>query len=170
MLYNHTIKLLILIFLLITFASPLKAAAGEVVGTRHNLELVVRVAATGLGGLLKGITSQEKQIKMVAKFIKSVRFFPDSSGYFFVYNNKGTCVAHATQPEIVGKNLTDLQDSSGQFVIKNLIATAKMGGGFVEHGWKKPLAIEPQDKLGYVAPIPGTDLFIGSGIYFSSLQ
>jgi methyl-accepting chemotaxis protein len=48
-----------------------------------------------------------------------------------------------------------------------LEAAFKNGGGFVEYSWVNPSATtnDEQKKIGYVEPIPGTNYFIGSGVY-----
>jgi signal transduction histidine kinase len=64
-----------------------------------------------------------------------------------------------------GKNLYDYKDGKGNFVIRDLSTAAKNGGGFVEFYWGKPGSTNEFKKLGYVEPIPGTNYFIGSGVY-----
>lgn len=44
--------------------------------------------------------------------------------YLFVYDLKGNCIAHGGNEEFVGKNHMSLQDSDGNYFIKDLIATA----------------------------------------------
>ncbi|QJB57728.1 cache domain-containing protein [Pseudodesulfovibrio sp. zrk46] len=161
---------LAIILLLLPLVCPKQSDAASSFGTRQSLELVVTVTAVGLGGVLEGEKSHIKQIEVVSKYISPIRFFSDSSGYFFVYDDKGTCVAHATQPKLIGRNLYDLQDENGQYVIREILSVGNSGGGFIEYNWKKPDSNETHDKVVYVAPIPGTRLFIGSGIYFSSLN
>jgi signal transduction histidine kinase len=39
------------------------------------------------------------------------------------------------------------------------------GGGYVEFYWVKPGFKTEFKKLGYVEPIPGTNYFIGTGVY-----
>jgi len=149
---------------------PREARAGETLITRHSLEVIVRITATGLGGLMESVENPQEHIELIRRFIQPIRFFPDKSGYFFVYDINGVCVAHATQPELVGKNLHDLQDAKGKYVIKDFISVARKGGGAVEYWWRKPNSDVVHDTISYVIPIPNTNLFIGSGIYYSSLR
>ncbi len=166
--YIRLLAIVLVSFAFLSFSAGGKA--DDSFGTRHSLKLVVDVTASGLGSLLQNETSRQKQIQIVAKYIKPIRFFPDSSGYFFVYDTNGICVAHATQPELVNKDLSGLRDARGVYVIQKFIGIAKNGGGFLEYSWQKPPTGQANEKLGYVSLIPGTELFIGSGIYFSSLQ
>jgi signal transduction histidine kinase len=127
--------------------------------------VAVHTAAAGLGAVLKDVTDTEAQLKIIRAFIEPVRFFADKSGYFYVYNFDCVNVAHATQKDLVGKNLFDHKDSRGKLDIQALAAAAKQGGGFVEYYWVKPGKTGEFKKLGYVEPIPGTSYFIGTGIY-----
>lgn len=126
---------------------------------------MVRGTAAGLGEALKGIKADKDRIDLIRAFISPVRFYPDNSGYFYVYDFSGTCIAHATQKDLQGKNLYDFKDVKGDFAIRNLSNAAKNGGGFVEFYWVKPGSKNETKKLGYVEPIPGTNYFIGSGVY-----
>lgn len=125
----------------------------------------VHTAAAGLGAALKEVRDPDAQLRLIRDFIEPVRFLPDQSGYFYVYNFDCVNVAHATQKDLVGKNLFGHQDSRGQFDIQALCRAAKAGGGFVDYYWVKPGSRGEYRKLGYVEPIPGTDFFIGTGIY-----
>jgi len=125
----------------------------------------VRIAATGLGSILNKLKIAKDRIPLIRDFIDPVRFYTDKSGYFYVYNYQCVNIAHATQKDLQGKNLYDYKDSRGKFVIRELSAAAQKGGGFVEYYWVKPGEKGEKKKLGYVEPIPGTDYFIGTGIY-----
>ncbi len=126
---------------------------------------VVHSAARGLGEILKDVKEEDKRITLIRSFISPIRFYKDKSGYFYVYNTKCVNLAHATQKDLQGKNLYDHKDVKGKYVIRELNAAAKKGGGFVEFYWVKPGTKGEQRKMGYVEPIPGTDYFIGTGVY-----
>ncbi|MBF0548317.1 MAG: cache domain-containing protein [Candidatus Riflebacteria bacterium] len=145
--------------------SCLYAANEGVTSLKREAITAVHTAAVGLGALLKDVSEKEAQLKIIRQFIDPIRLFEDMSGYFYVYSFDCVNVAHATQKELVGKNLFEHKDSHGKLDIQALSETAKKGGGFVEYFWSKPGSEGEFKKLGYVEPIPGTDLFIGTGIY-----
>ncbi|MBN1665325.1 MAG: cache domain-containing protein [Deltaproteobacteria bacterium] len=132
---------------------------------KETAKAVVHAAALGLGGILKDVPPEDKRIELIRAFISPVRFYEDKSGYFYVYDFDCINIAHATQKDIQGKNLYDHKDAKGKYVIRELSAASKKGGGFVDFYWLKPGATGEQKKLGYVEPIPGTNYFIGSGVY-----
>lgn len=128
---------------------------------------VVHASAVGLGELLRTIPDSATRIISIRIYIDSIRFYEDNSGYFYVYNFQCTNLAHATQKDLIGKDLHDYQDSRGKYVIRELSAVAKLGGGFVEYYWIKPGEVGEKLKIGYVEPIPGTNYFIGTGVYIT---
>jgi signal transduction histidine kinase len=137
-----------------------------------NMECYMEIAKTmvhgtaaGLGDVLKSQKHEKDSIDLIRKFITPIRFYPDKSGYFYVYNYNCVNIAHATQKDLQGKNLYDYRDAKGNQVIRMLSAASKKGGGIVEYYWIKPGSKGELRKMGYVEPIPGTDYFIGTGIY-----
>ncbi len=126
---------------------------------------MVHSFAAGLNGALANVKNEKDRISLIRSFVAPVRFYPDNSGYFYVYDSKCVNIAHATQKDLQGKNLYDYKDVKGKFVIRALLEASRKGGGFVDFYWIKPGSKEQSAKLGYVEPIPGTDYFIGTGVY-----
>jgi len=127
--------------------------------------VAVHNAAIGLGAVIQNMDLILDQIKLMEEFITPIRFYPDETGYFYIYNYDCVNVAHATQKDLQGKDLTNFQDENGKYVIQELSAAAQKGGGYVEYYWVKPGETKESRKLGYVEPIPGTEFFIGTGVY-----
>ncbi len=57
------------------------------------------------------------------------------NGYFIIYDEQGTEVAH---PTLEGKNVIDVKTKDGFFLVKDQIAKAKSGGGFTYYEWELP--------------------------------
>ena len=77
----------------------------------------------------------------------------------------GLCVAHGARPALIGKNLIDLKDQDGQFLIRDLAAIAQSpGSGWVDYKWPNPLTNKIEDKTSYVEKL-GTNYFVGVGVY-----
>jgi signal transduction histidine kinase len=126
---------------------------------------VVHASAVGLGELLKKYRSEAERADLIRTYIDKIRFFPDQTGYFFVYTLDGVNIALPNPNAWQGKNLYDHQDSKGKFVLREVAAEVKKGGGFVEYYWPKPGAEGEQKKISYAESIPGTNYFIGAGFY-----
>lgn len=145
--------------------APTTSAMNLEESNKRVAQYTVHVAAVGLGETLKNISDENQRIQTIRNFIDPIRFYNDKSGYFYVYYYNCVNVAHAIDKTLLGKDLTDYKDMRGTFVIRELSAAAKNGGGFVTFYWPHPQTKEEQRKIGYVEPIPGTDYFIGTGFY-----
>ena len=131
------------------------------------LKAVVHSAALGLGAVAVN-KDGTYNAKMIRQYVDAVRFLEDKTGYFFVYDyTNNVNVAHAILKDFPGQDKTKYQDSRGMYVIQELskIAKSKAGGGLLIYYWNNPETKKEEKKLGYVEVIPGTTLYIGSGIY-----
>ncbi len=129
-------------------------------------EAYVHSYATVLSEALKEIPADSLRVSsFLRKAISNINFYPDSSGYFYIYDYSCINIAHARQKELQGQNLYNYTDAKGKYVIRELAKSAKGGGGYVEYYWIKPGEKGEKKKLGYVEPIPNSNFFIGSGVY-----
>jgi len=95
---------------------------------------------------------------------KSTKSFHDRDLYPFIYNLSGTCVAHGARPALIGKNLIDLKDQDGKYLIREMVAIAKgPGNGWVDYKWPNPLNNKIEDKSSYIERMG--NYFVGVGIY-----
>lgn len=134
---------------------------------KSKLKVAVHSMSKSLGELLKDIPLNI-QDSVLRSAVENIRFENDSSGYYFIY--KGTTnVALPTRKESVGKDLAQAKDVNGIYFVQELNKQAQGGGGFVEYVFPKPNKGD-QPKLGYSELIPGTDAWIGTGIYIDNIQ
>lgn len=91
-------------------------------------------------------------------------------GYFFVFDTGGRNLQHPRQPELQGRDLWDLRDTEGVPVIRELIARAHEGGGFVRYLWEKPSTRTLTPKLAYAISMPRWNMVIGTGVYLDDIQ
>ena len=134
---------------------------------KQRVQLASHTAALTVGTALRGVSGDERRHEIVRDMIDEIIYETDKSGYFFVYEGT-TCVAFPTKPENQGKDLGSLVDKNGVRVIAELHDRADAGGGFVEYVWPKPGAGD-QPKLSYAEMIPGTDMWIGTGVYLDNI-
>ena len=88
--------------------------------------------------------------------------------YVFVVTTDATVVFHATNPELEGRDDSQVTDKNGVRFVVDLIAAAQAGGGFVEY--HVPLAGHPREgelKVAYAAllDLDGANLVIASGYH-----
>ncbi|OEE19703.1 cache domain-containing protein [Vibrio cyclitrophicus] len=112
---------------------------------------------------------QEAQAKREVRIILSKLRY-GSDGYFFAYDRHGTNLVHPIQPELIGKNLLELQDEDGDFLIEALLRQAQTGGGFHQYLWQKPSTGEVVSKLSYAAWLERWDWMIGTGLYIEDVH
>jgi signal transduction histidine kinase len=126
----------------------------------------VHSAAVGLAEVLRNIPAEAARVATIRAFVHPVRFYSDQSGYFYVYTYSCVNVAHAAQQDLEGKDLSAHLDVHGKSICQESIDLCRnKGGGFLEFYWPRPGMAGVYRKLGYVEPIPGTDYWIGSGVY-----
>ena len=126
---------------------------------------LIHATAVGLSEVLIKYPSEAERTEFIRTYIEKIAFFPDQSGYLYVYDFNGLNIGIPHFKDLEGKNQIDLKDSKGTYIIRELSAVAKNGGGFVEFYRPKPGSTEEHKKLGYAEPIPGTNYFIGTGVY-----
>ena len=141
-------------------------------GERAKIKLGTHTIAQALGHALKGVSDPGEQAAIISRYINDIRFEADKSGYYFVY--RGTVVfVHPIQPNLVGKDLGQTKDAGGVYYVSDLYKAAQKGGGFVEFIFGKPApggGVVNAPKLAYVEMIPGTDLWISTGIYIDNID
>jgi cytochrome c len=90
--------------------------------------------------------------------------FHDRDLYPFVYDLNGVNVAHGARPVLIGKNLIDLKDQDGVYLIQEMVKTAKgPGSGWVNYKWPNPITNKIEDKTSYIEKMG--DYFVGVGAY-----
>ncbi len=135
---------------------------------RDKLTVATHSMAVALGRLLGDIPASQRTM-LLREAVGDLRFEPDGSGYFFIFQGTMT-IALPGQPQHQGRDLANLRDSQGVFLVRELAKAAERGGGFVPYRFPLPGGEEEQPKLGYAEIIPGTDLWIGTGVYLANVE
>jgi hypothetical protein len=91
--------------------------------------------------------------------------FADRDLYPFVTELTGLCVANGVTPAVRGKNLLDLKDQDGKFMIQEFVRTASTspGHGWVDYRWLNPVTKTIEDKSAWIEKMG--DYFVGVGVY-----
>src|SRR5215469_874003 len=61
----------------------------------------------------------------------STKAFHDRDLYPFIYDLSGVCVAHGARPALIGKNLIDIKDQDGNYLIREMIDLVKGPGSAI---------------------------------------
>lgn len=135
----------------------------------RELKALVMSQKSLIDARLAGLSTREEKLAKLKDIVGPVRFYDDKSGYVFAYAFDGTRITVPVNTAQDGENFWNLKDQMGNFLVQDLSAAAKKGGGFVTYWFDKPgKGIQP--KLSYVAPVGGMDVFIGAGRYIDDIE
>lgn len=90
--------------------------------------------------------------------------------YFFIFTTDYVYQLLPPKPEFEGQNKGDMQDANGKYLIRELVAAARAGGGFVHYQFPRAGGADPEPKLSYTALFKPWDWVIGTGIYISDVN
>jgi signal transduction histidine kinase len=131
-------------------ASPQLGTKAEAVAMVHRVEAMFK--KEGAAATFKAVDDKSN-----TEFHKGVL-------YPFIYDFSGRCVAHGAFPALIGKNLIDLKDPDGKYLVRAFIATAKNPGhGWVDYKWPNPITRKIEDKSSYVERMG--KYWVGVGVY-----
>jgi cytochrome c len=104
------------------------------------------------------------QEKAVEEFTNG-NSFKDRDLYISYLDFNGKMLAHGINPKLVGKELLELKDPEGRFMVKMAIEVAKTKGkGWTDnYKFKNPITEKLQEKAMYVERVG--DAYVGVGIY-----
>ncbi len=119
----------------------------------------------------QAIESSAKIQQMILDALRPIRF-ENGSGYFYAIRLDGVEVLFADRPEMEGLNLLNMQDTHGQYVIKDLIDITKASGeGFYEYHWTKPGETGNDfKKISFIKRFEPYDWVIGTGLYVDDVE
>lgn len=105
--------------------------------------------------------------KALAEFNNPKGQFIQKDLYIFAFgaNGDGVELANGANLKLVGKNVLEMKDADGKFLIKDILALGmgKEGKGWVDYKWPNPSTGTVDGKRTYVERVE--DVVIGCGIY-----
>lgn len=103
--------------------------------------------------------------KSFAEFSNPSGQFIKGDLYVMCYDMEGNNKCHGGNPKLVGKNLLEIKDANGVFIVKSFIEVAKgKGKGWVDYKWPNTVTKAVENKSTYVEKVDD-GLLIGVGIY-----
>lgn len=133
-----------------------------------ELKHYVALGARSIAHLYESERQDEATLNEAKAILAKLDYGNDS--YFFLYDLNGKNLMHPRQPDLVGHNLWELKDATGNPAIQRLIARARAGGGFERYAWEKPSSGKVAPKLGYVVMLEKWDWMLGTGIYLDDVD
>ena len=114
-----------------------------------------------------GKISEDEAQTRVRNAVRAIRYAGNE--YLFIYNFDGVRLA-MTDGKTEGQNFSDLRDSNGVYILRELVAGAKKGGGFVEYHFPKAGGGDPLPKLSYAVSFEPWRWIIGTGVYVDDVD
>jgi len=171
------IWLLLGIFALCLLTSILLALNYTGQQLRRGAEHAATVAVEGTVGILghyraleeKGQLSRDDAQAQAVAAVEALRF--DNGNYVFLHRNNGVAVSIVTSPQLAGKDLNDLQDPNGVYIVREIRAAAQAGGGFARYRWPTPSDKNTLiDKMTYSLEFKPWGWIVGSGVNLGRLE
>lgn len=134
---------------------------------RSEVETVLQIANWFNESYKKGNISFTEAKNDAASIIRDLRY--GESGYFWVDTSKGVNVVLLGK-DTEGTNRLEFQDVKGKYIIKEIIAAAKAGGGFTDYYFPKAGETEASQKRGFSMYFEPFDWVIGTGNYIDDIE
>jgi signal transduction histidine kinase len=117
----------------------------------------------------------DEQDGAALRWLQDVEELRAEGDYYFVLDRDARCWANGGNPQLAlrgdgvrpGLVLGHQTHHDGEKdnSVQRLVQMGVEGGGFVEYKWNSPHHQERRSKVSWVEHIPGTDLFLGCGMY-----
>ena len=167
------------IILLLTVANRMSNFEKNVLTNLHStyisekqdkLRSVVDTAYTSIEPLIKNLKGKPLEDALADK-IKSLRFKEgDPNSYFYIHNMKGVVIAHGSNPKNVGKSQWDLKNSKDQYIVRDIVTSAKSGDGFTVFDGFKPTEDAFFPKMTFSKYIPSLGYALTTGFYIDDID
>ena len=106
--------------------------------------------------------------RLATSLLDGMRF--DESNYIFAFTLDGDVLVQPAAPGVVGTNMLEATDASGNRFIADMAAIAAEGGGFYEYDWMHPDTGQPEPKYSYAEVIPEWEWVLGAGVYITDIE
>ena len=148
------------------------------------MKLAIRIGSTLLALVVagaawaNGATRAEAQAQVAAavayakkvgteQATKDINTGPEwkSKGMNVILNNvNGLVLASSLNERLVGKNTLEMKDPSGKAFVKEMVAAAEKGEGWIDYQFINPESKKLEERAMFVRKVPGTDVFVGVAI------
>ena len=138
-------------------------------GRKQALKSAIDIEAALISENIKNVTELEQQREIIGKLTQNARFMDDKSGYIFTFTFDGLCIYHPDKNSLIDTDMSQSKDAEGKLFVQEFNKVAKeQGEGFVNYQWDKNGKTQP--KISYIKTIPGTNLYLGAGVYADNVQ
>jgi methyl-accepting chemotaxis protein len=136
--------------------------------TRDLVDVAVGIVKHHHQMVVSGKLSEEDAKNAVRDSLRGLRYGKDD--YYFGFDTSGVYFLHGGNPSMEGKSSIDLKDTNGKYLIRELIAAAQAGGGYVDYWFPRAGQQKAEPKLAYTALFAPWNWVIGTGIYIDDVD
>ena len=137
---------------------------------QDKLKGVVDTAYTSILPLLNTLKGDALNAALSDR-IKDLRFVDgDPNSYFYMHDMQGVVVAHGSNPKNVGKSQWDLKNSKNQYIVRDIVKSAKSGDGFTVFDGYKPTEDAFFPKMTFSRYIPSLGYALTTGFYIDDVD
>ncbi len=137
-----------------------------------QVKSVVDTALSYIDGLQTRIDnktiSEEDAQRLAREAIQSIRF--EGSNYIFSYDRNGISVAAGNPALKPGTDMSRFTSPDGKMIVKELIAAAGKGGGYISYMWVRPGEKDASLKISYVRPVERWGWVVGAGTHVADVD
>lgn len=144
--------------------------------SRTLVALALGAAATLVNAGEATRTDAQSQVEAALKHIKDVGTDQATKDFnagpnwkvkgmnVIVTDYKGQVLASSLNEKLIGRNTWEAKDPSGKQFTKEMVATAKQGGGWVDYQFINPQSKALEERSMFVKPIAGFEGYVGVAI------
>ncbi|WP_304082675.1 methyl-accepting chemotaxis protein [Maridesulfovibrio ferrireducens] len=112
--------------------------------------------------------SKSELEKKLKNLVKPIRY--EGNNYIWINDMQAKTIMHPISPQLNGKNLSNIKDSSGKYLFREMVEVCRKNGeGTVSYIWKKPDTNKDTQKVSYVKLIPELNWIIGTGAWLDNI-
>jgi methyl-accepting chemotaxis protein len=161
---------LAILSLALTFSQPSfcqskmgKGSSAQDLVIKSQIETAISMLQAVYAKQQQGELTIEQAKQLGADLLRGLRYGQD--GYFWADTTEGISVVLYGRKDFEGKNRLEYKDAKGKFIIRDFIAKAKAGGGYVDYWFPKMDETVPLPKRSYVQLFEPFGWVIGTGYY-----
>lgn len=130
---------------------------------KEKIQVSSHALAISLAAELANEKNESLQAQKIRNALRKIRYEADSSSYFFVNNFVTSELIYNANAQLIGKIQTDT-------LLLNWEKKAKMGSAYAYYKFQKKGKEGLIPKIGYGEKIPGTNYWVGTGVYIDNID
>lgn len=140
-----------------------ESSAAQVLMIKSQVETAISMLQTIYSKHQNGELTLEQAKQLGADLLRGLRYGKD--GYFWADTTEGVNIVLYGRKDVEGKNRLEVKDYKGKYIVKEFIATARNGGGYIDYWFPKENQTTPLRKRGYVQLFEPFGWVVGTGYY-----